>query len=89
MTPDAVADIMRHALMAAFWIALPLLAVGFAVGIVVSLIQIATSMQDTAFSTVPRLAALLASTLLFLPWILHQSMTYTMSILGDLGRYAK
>ena len=89
MTPDSVADIMRHALMAAFWIAAPLLAIGFATGIVVSLIQIVTSMQDNAFSTVPRLGALLAGILLLLPWMLGKSMTYAVSILGDLGRYAK
>jgi flagellar biosynthetic protein FliQ len=89
MTPDSVTEIMRHALLAAFWIAAPLLAIGFATGIIVSLIQIATSMQDNAFSTVPRLGALLGGILLLLPWMLQRSMTYTVSILGDLERYAK
>ena len=60
MTPDSVVQIIREALMMAFWLAAPLLAVGFIAGIVVSLMQIATSMQDTAFSTMPRLIAFLA-----------------------------
>jgi flagellar biosynthetic protein FliQ len=89
MTPDTVTDIMRHALMAAFWLAAPLLAVGFVAGIALSLIQIATSMQDSAFSTVPRLAAFLAGILLLLPWMLQTGMAYATSILGDLGRYAR
>jgi flagellar biosynthetic protein FliQ len=80
---------MRHALMAAFWIGAPLLALGFVTGIVVSLIQIATSMQDNAFSTVPRLCALLGGILLLLPWMLGKCVVYATSILGDLGRYAK
>jgi flagellar biosynthetic protein FliQ len=66
-----------------------MLAIGFFVGIVISLVQIATSMQDTAFSTVPRLIAFLAGILLLLPWMLQKTMAYTTGILGDLGRYAR
>jgi flagellar biosynthetic protein FliQ len=89
MTPDSVVQIVRDTLMTAFWVAAPILAIGFVVGIVVSLVQIATSMQDTAFSTVPRLIAFLAGLLFLLPWMLQKTMTYTTSILGDLGRYAR
>jgi flagellar biosynthesis protein FliQ len=89
MTPDAVVQILRQTLMTAFWLAAPLLAVGFIAGIVVSLVQIATSMQDNAFSTVPRLIVFLTAILLLLPWMLQRSMAYAVSILGDLGRYAQ
>jgi flagellar biosynthesis protein FliQ len=89
MTPDTVVQILRQTLMTAFWLAAPLLAVGFIAGIVVSLVQIATSMQDNAFSTVPRLIAFLTAILLLLPWMLQRSMAYTIFILGDLGRYAR
>jgi flagellar biosynthetic protein FliQ len=89
MTPDTVVQILRQTLMTAFWLAAPLLAVGFVAGIVVSLVQIATSMQDNAFSTVPRLIAFLTAILLLLPWMLQRSMAYAISILGDLGRYAR
>ena len=89
MTPDLAVQIVRQTLMTAFWLAAPLLAVGFIAGIVVSLVQIATSMQDNAFSTVPRLVAFLTAILFLLPWMLQRSMAYTVSILGDLGRYAR
>ena len=88
MTPDSVVQILRDTLMAAFWLAAPLLAIGFIAGIVVSLVQIATSMQDTAFSTVPRLIAFLAGILILLPWMLQRIITYAASIFGNLGRYA-
>jgi flagellar biosynthetic protein FliQ len=88
MTPDTVVQIIRQALLATFWLAAPLLAIGFLAGIVVSLVQIATSMQDTAFSTIPRLAAFLVGLVLLLPWMLDRSVTYTVSLLGNLGRYA-
>lgn len=88
MTPETVVEIMRQALMAAFWLAAPLLAIGFAAGIAVSLVQIATSMQDNAFSTIPRLIAFLAGLIVLMPWMLQKSMAYTISLLGNLGRYA-
>jgi len=63
MTPETVVQIMRQCLMAAFWLSAPLLVIGFVAGLVISLVQIATSMQDNAFSTIPRLAAFLAGLL--------------------------
>ena len=89
MTPDSVVEIIRQALMATFWLAAPLLAIGFVAGIVISLVQIATSMQDNAFSTIPRLVVFLAGLLFLLPWMLQRMMSYTISVLGDLGRYAR
>jgi flagellar biosynthesis protein FliQ len=88
MTPSLVVEILRQMLMTAFWLSLPLLAIGFLAGIVVSMLQIVTSIQDSAFGTVPRLAAFLVATIIFLPWMLSKMMAYTASILGDLGRYA-
>ena len=89
MTPDAVVQIVRQTLMTAFWLAAPLLIVGFIAGIIVSLVQIATSMQDNAFSTVPRLVVFLVAILALLPWMLSRSMSYATSILGNLGHYAR
>ena len=53
MTPEFAIQILRQALMTAFWLSAPLLGVGFFVGIIVSLIQIVTSIQDPAFNASP------------------------------------
>ena len=89
MTPETVVQIIRQALMTTFWLSAPLLASGFIAGIAISLVQIATSMQDTAFSTIPRLVAFLLGLLLLLPWMLQKTMAYTAALLGDLPRYAR
>ncbi|MGA2119948.1 MAG: flagellar biosynthetic protein FliQ [Bryobacteraceae bacterium] len=88
MTPDFVVDLIRQNLLATFWLAAPLLAVGFLAGITVSLLQIVTSMQDNAFSTIPRLAVFLVSFVLLLPWMLEKILFYTADLWKDLGRYA-
>ena len=88
MTTAAVVDLMRSAFLTTFWLSLPLLAVGFVIGIVMSLVQILTSIQDSSFTTVPRLAAFLGIVILAMPWMLTKIMAYTVALLGNLGRFA-
>ena len=89
MNPQFVIHIVGQALMAAFWICAPLLIISFVLSVVINLIQIATSMQDPVFSTVPRLGACLAGFIILMPWMLHRASEYASSIFRDLGQYAK
>jgi flagellar biosynthetic protein FliQ len=75
--------------MATFWLSAPLLAIGLVAGILVSLVQIITSIQDTAFSAVPRLLAFMLGIMLLLPWMLMKLMDYTTGIIGNLSRFAR
>ncbi len=88
MTTASVVDLMHNAFIVTFWLSLPLLAVGFVAGVVVSLAQILTSIQDSSFSAVPRLAAFLVTVLLAMPWMLAKIIAYTTALFGDLGRFA-
>jgi flagellar biosynthetic protein FliQ len=88
MNPSQAVDLIRRAFLTAFWLSLPMLATGFVVGIVMSLTQILTSIQDSSFSTVPRLTVFLAALLLAMPWMLTTLISYTTSLLGNLGRFA-
>ena len=89
MTPEFVIEIIRQALMMALWVGAPLLLIGFLIGIVMSLIQIVTSIQDAGFSTIPRLVAFLFGTILLMPWMLRKVTGYTIAVLSDLCRYAR
>jgi flagellar biosynthetic protein FliQ len=89
MSSAAAVDLFRQALLTAFWIAFPLLAIGFVVGMVISIVQVITSMQDASFSTVPRLTVFLLGTMVLLPWMLSRMVGYTLALFGDLARYAR
>ncbi|HUI77690.1 MAG TPA: flagellar biosynthetic protein FliQ [Bryobacteraceae bacterium] len=89
MTPDSVVELIRQTLMATFWLAAPLLAIAFLASVTMSLVQIATSMQDATFSSIPRLLVFLVSLLLLLPWMIERSISYTTALFGDLSRYAR
>jgi flagellar biosynthetic protein FliQ len=87
MTPEFVVHLVHGALMAAFSMSAPLLGIGLAVAIVMNVLQIATSLQDNAFSTMPRLAAFLVGFSVLMPWMLKQWMSYTIGICGEIAKY--
>jgi flagellar biosynthetic protein FliQ len=88
MTDARAVDLLRDAFLTTFWLSVPALAVGFIAGIVVSLAQILTSIQDASFSTVPRLTVFLGALLLAMPWMLQKMLAYTAALFGDLARFA-
>ncbi len=87
MTPENAIDVIRQALMAAFWLSAPLLVIGFGVGVIMNLIQVATSLQDSAFSTFPRLAAFLGGFILLMPWMLNKLTSYTAAVFTNIAKY--
>lgn len=89
MTEQQAVDLVRQALVTTFWLSLPLLALGFLVGAVMGLVQILTSMQDSAFGTVPRLAAFFGGMFLFLPWMIVRLVAYATTLFGDFSRYVR
>ncbi len=89
MNAQTVTEIVRQALMTAFWLTAPILAVAFVTGIVISLVQIVTSIQDSGFSAVPRLVIFAGALVLLLPWMCMRMTSYTSALLGNLERYAR
>jgi flagellar biosynthetic protein FliQ len=89
MTPELAVQVVRDALITCLFLAAPILILAFLVGIGINIVQVATSMQDSAFSALPRLAAFAAGMLLLMPWMLHQLSTYTIRLFGDLTPYAR
>ncbi len=87
MSTAQTVDLMRQVFLTTLWISLPVLGAGFLIGIVMSLAQILTSIQDASFSAVPRLAAFLGALLLAMPWMLAKLIAYTTALYGNLGRF--
>jgi flagellar biosynthetic protein FliQ len=88
VTNASAVDIVRDALTTAFWLSVPALVVGFVAGVVVSLAQILTSVQDTTVATVPRLTVFLAALLVAMPWMLTKMIGYAEGLFGNLARFA-
>jgi len=62
----------------------PILVIGLIVGIVLSLFQAVTQLQEQTLTFVPKIAAMIVAAALFLPWITEEMLAYTRTILGGL-----
>jgi flagellar biosynthetic protein FliQ len=69
-------EIVRGAILTSILIAAPLLLVCLVCGIVFNLIQVATSIQDPGFSSIPRFSVCAFAFLLLLPWMLNQMSAF-------------
>lgn len=76
-----VMEIGRDLLLTALLISLPALLASLIVGLVISILQTITSLQEQTLSFVPRLLAVGAVLLLFLGWILQTGVHFTMRML--------
>jgi len=68
MTLDAV-DVVRVALMEALIISVPILGAGLLVGLIISLFQAVTQIQEQTLSFVPKIVAMIVVSILLLNWI--------------------
>lgn len=89
MNDALVTSLMQNALTTLMWIVGPMLAIAILVGVVVSLIQTLTSIQDQTFSFAPRVIAIFTVFLVTFPWILRVLITFTSSILSDFTPFIK
>jgi len=83
MSTQEVVSLMRYTLEIALWLGAPMLVIATIVSLLVNVGQVLTSLQDSTISTVPRLAAVAGAALLFLPWMLHKLMTFTVGLWSD------
>lgn len=89
MNDALVTSLMQNALTTLMWIVAPMLAVAIVVGVIMSLIQTLTSIQDQTFSFAPRIVAIFVVFLVTFPWILRVLTTFAAAIFGDLTMYVK
>jgi flagellar biosynthesis protein FliQ len=87
MVSQSAVTLARQALATTFWLAAPILVVAIVVGLVISVLQTMTSIQDTTISTVPRLASVGLIILILMPWLIRKLVMYTTQLLGDFRPY--
>lgn len=87
MSPDQVVDLARRTLEMALWLAAPLLLIATLVSLLINIVQVLTSLQETTLSTVPRLAAVAVAALLLMPWMVRRLSVFTLQLFSDFRPY--
>jgi len=87
MSAEMAVELARRTMETAFLLSAPILVVATAVGLLVSLLQVLTSVQDMTLSTAPRLFAVALATFLLLPWSLRIVTEFALEVLTDFRRF--
>jgi flagellar biosynthetic protein FliQ len=73
-------DLSREALLTALIISGPVLVAGLVVGLVISIVQVVTQIQDQTISIVPKIVAMVAAGVFFIPWLTQRIVEYTRTV---------
>ena len=84
MSGTLAVDLIRQAIMMALMVSAPLLATALIIGVVVSLIQAVTQLQEQTLTFIPKLLALALVFTLTLPWTLTRLVEYLAGVLRSL-----
>ena len=82
MTVGFVANIMSQAILETLIISAPMLGLGLVVGLVISIFQATTSIQEQTLTFVPKIVVVLGSIIVFGSWIINSLVNFTMRIFG-------
>lgn len=77
MTPQMVITIGREALTLTLLIASPMLIFGLVVGLVISIFQAVTQINEMTLTIVPKILAVALALLIFLPWMINMLTDFT------------
>ena len=82
MSVGFAVNLIRGGALQALMIAAPLLLVGLLVGLIISIFQATTSIQEQTLTFVPKIAAILGALILFGPWIIVSMVQFTLRLFG-------
>ncbi|MBD5417653.1 MAG: flagellar biosynthesis protein FliQ [Desulfovibrio sp.] len=89
MTPEFVIGFGRQAIELCLMMALPMLGVGLCVGVVVSIIQAATQIQEQTLTFIPKIICMFIALLVALPWLMERMITFTRDVFINIPQYVQ
>ena len=73
---DQATDLVRETLTLALLTAAPLLGIGLVVGLLISLFQAVTQIQEQTLVFVPKIVAMIAAAVIVMPWLTHRLVEF-------------
>lgn len=81
MNPEFAAEVLKNLMYQAVTLAAPVLLTGLTVGLLISLFQSVTSIQEQTLTFVPKALAVVGVLVLLLPWILRSLIEFTTAMI--------
>lgn len=87
MGSDVALQLMSQLLWGALLISAPVLVATLVVGLLISILQVVTQVQDMSLTFVPKLVAAVAALTVFGPWMLRKLVLLASDMIADIPRY--
>ncbi len=87
MTPEFVINITTKTLEMALLIAAPMLLFGLIAGLIISIFQAVTQIQEMTLTFIPKILAVVAGLIIFFPWMLNTMTTFTVNLFSNMHVY--
>lgn len=87
MSPDFVVTITTKALEISLLVAAPMLLFGLVAGLVVSIFQAVTQIQEMTLTFIPKILAVVAAFIIFFPWMMDLVINFTVNLFMNLNQY--
>lgn len=87
MTPESMNALAQSTIYITMLVLAPILLIALVVGVLVSIIQAATQIQEQTLAFVPKIVAVLVGLLLFGPWMLMNLIDFTRNIFTNLTKF--
>ena len=87
MTPEFVTGLFIEAIRTAILLSAPILMAGLVVGLLVSIFQAATSINEMTLTFIPKMLAVVSALLLFLPWMMQTMLAFTTDLFSNIVLY--
>ncbi len=84
MLTDQLVDVTRQTLMVMLVLSIPVLVAGLAIGLVVSVMQAVTQIQEQTLSFVPKIIGMVLVAIIAMPWMLSKLMTFSAQMFGPI-----
>lgn len=87
MTDEFVVDICRRAVQTTLMISGPMLLAGMLIGLIVSIFQATTQINEQTLTFIPKIVAVFITLLLMTPWMIHTMTTFTSNIFTTISSF--
>lgn len=87
MTDQVVVSIAREAVLTILLVAGPALGIGMLVGLVVSIFQATTQIQEQTLTFIPKIVAVLVSIVIFGPWMIRRLVDFAERLFTELPSF--
>lgn len=84
MSVDLSIELARQAVILTLVLSMPVMAVAVVVGLIISILQAVTQLQDQTLSFVPKVIAMFLTSLYILPWAVQQAMDYSITLFTEI-----